>query len=305
MKSRKSRNTAKSPQIYAGRFAPSPTGPLHLGSLICALASFLDARHNSGSWVLRMEDLDPPREIPGSAQSILNSLQAHGLGWDGEVLWQSQRHEAYAVAIQKLLDTGYAFRCDCSRAQLATQGAVYPGHCRSHTPAADVASAIRVKVRRECPIAIADRLQLPLDQDLQSEVGDFVVQRKDGLYAYQLAVVIDDEYQGINQVLRGSDLYDSTPRQVYLQEVLDLPTPDYAHIPVITNPAGQKLSKQTHAVALNNSDALQNLRLALRFLGQAVHAEANNTDRLLRDAIDSWQLQSVPARAGIPETALY
>ncbi len=252
-----------------------------------------------------MEDLDPPREIAGSAQSILSSLQAHGLDWDGEVLWQSQRHDAYAAAIQKLFDTDYAFRCDCSRAQLATQGNVYPGRCRLHPPAADVTSAIRVKVQRATPITIADRLQPSLQQDLQAEVGDFIVQRKDGLYAYQLAVVLDDEYQGINQVLRGSDLYDSTPRQVYLQEVLNLPTPGYAHIPVITNAAGQKLSKQTHAVALNNSDAMQNLRLALRFLGQAVHADAGNIDRLLQDAIDSWLLQAVPSRGGIPESALY
>ncbi len=252
-----------------------------------------------------MEDLDPPREIPGAAHSILNSLQAHGLSWDGEVLWQSQRHDAYATAIQQLFDKGHAFRCDCTRAQLATQGNVYLGRCRSQPPAADVASAIRVKVQRETPVVIADHLQPSLQQDLQREVGDFIVQRKDWLYAYQLAVVVDDEYQGINRVLRGSDLYDSTPRQVYLQEVLGLPTPRYTHIPVITNSAGQKLSKQTHAPALNNSDALQNLRLALRFLGQAMPAKAGNIDHLLREAIDSWQLPAVPSRMGIPETTLY
>lgn len=252
-----------------------------------------------------MEDLDPPREIAGSADSILASLQAHGLNWDGAVLWQSQRHEAYAAAIVKLFDTGHAFRCDCSRAQLATQGNVYPGHCRSKPPATGTASAIRVKVQRDRPITIADRLQVHLQQDLVREVGDFVIQRKDGLYAYQLAVVLDDAYQGINQIVRGCDLYDSTPRQVYLQTALDLPTPAYAHIPVITNRQGQKLSKQTHAAALDSRDALQNLRLALGFLGQPTQADATNIDQLLGNAIDAWLLQAVPCRSDIPETTLY
>jgi glutamyl-Q tRNA(Asp) synthetase len=278
---------------------------LHLGSLICALASFLDARHQQGKWLLRMEDLDPPRELPGAADSILASLQAHGLDWDGDVLWQSQRHEAYAAVVRQMLAADQAFHCDCSRAQLAAQGGVYPGHCRHQPPSPEAITAIRVKVGVNSLITIADRLQTPLQQNVAQQVGDFIVQRKDGLYAYQLAAVLDDHYQGVNQVLRGSDLYDSSPRQVYLQQLLNLPTPVYTHIPVITNQQGQKLSKQTHAAPLDNKQALQNLRLALRFLGQPVAADCANIDSLLHNAIDSWTLQSVPTLAGVPQSSLY
>ena len=304
-RSRKSRNTAESVTAYVGRFAPSPTGPLHLGSLVCALASFLDARANNGRWLLRMEDLDPPREIAGAAQSILESLQAHGLSWDSEVIWQSQRHEAYAQVIDQLLNSNKAFRCNCSRAQLAAHGHVYQGHCRQRQLAVTEPAAIRLLVTGDTDITINDRLQAPLRQDLASEVGDFVIRRRDGLYAYQLAVVVDDAWQGINQVLRGSDLYDSTPRQVYLQQALGLSTPTYTHIPVLINSDGQKLSKQTHARAIDNSQALQNLRLALRYLQQPPPTpDCRSIDGLLQQAVDNWQLQAVPARLGIPETSI-
>jgi glutamyl-Q tRNA(Asp) synthetase len=252
-----------------------------------------------------MEDLDPPREPKGAAQSILKSLQAHGLSWDGDVLWQSQRHAAYAEVIASMLAANQAFHCDCSRARVAAQGNIYTGHCRAQPPPENAICAIRVKVSANSPITIPDLLQAPIAQDVGHEVGDFVIQRKDGLYAYQLAVVLDDNYQTVNRVVRGSDLYDSTPRQVYLQQLLKLPTPLYMHIPVITNAAGQKLSKQTHAPALEDGDALQNLLLALRFLGQAMPADTASIDSLLHNAIDSWNPQAIPALAGIPESTLY
>jgi glutamyl-Q tRNA(Asp) synthetase len=304
-KSRKNRNTAE-PHAYVGRFAPSPTGPLHLGSLVCALATYLDARANSGTWLVRMEDLDPPREIPGAADSILNSLKAHGLYWDQQVLWQSQRDDAYAPVVAQLLANGEAFHCDCSRAQLALHNNIYQGHCRSRKLTADIPAAVRVRVEGETAISVSDQLQAPLHEDVASAVGDFIIRRRDRLYAYQLAVVVDDACQGINQVLRGSDLYDSTPRQIYLQRLLALPTPTYTHIPVITNNKGQKLSKQTHASALDDDQAIDNLRLALRFLGQSPPApQIQRLDLLLQHAVEHWQIRAVSARMGIPESSIY
>jgi glutamyl-Q tRNA(Asp) synthetase len=304
-KSRKNRNTAE-PHAYVGRFAPSPTGPLHLGSLICALATYLDARANGGSWLVRMEDLDPPREIPGAADSILNSLKAHGLYWDQQVLWQSQRYEAYAAVVAQLLASGKAFYCDCSRAQLAQHNNIYQGHCRNRKLPADTPAAVRVRVEGETAISVSDHLQASLQEDVAAAVGDFIIRRRDRLYAYQLAVVVDDAYQGINRVLRGSDLYDSTPRQIYLQQLLALPTPAYTHIPVITNGKGQKLSKQTHAPVLDDDRAIDNLRLALRFLGQSPPApQVQRLDLLLQHAVEHWKIRAVPARMGIPESSIY
>jgi glutamyl-Q tRNA(Asp) synthetase len=279
---------------------------LHLGSLICALASYLDARHHGGLWLMRMEDLDPPREPAGAAESILDSLRSHGLEWDGEVLWQGQRHAAYADTVNQLLERSLAFRCDCSRAMVQAAGNVYDGRCRNRQLPPDTDSAIRVRVDGDTCIAITDQLQAALKCDVAAEVGDFIIQRRDGLYAYQLAVVLDDAFQGINQVLRGHDLYDSTPRQVYLQKLLGLPTPTYTHIPVITNAQGQKLSKQTHAPALRNEDAQANLRLALEFLGQGQPPpDCQRPDGLLQHAADNWRLDAVPASEGIPEATLY
>lgn len=243
--------------------------------------------------------------MQGAASNILSSLRAHGLDWDDDVLWQSQRHQAYGAAIDQMLAEDQAFRCVCSRAQLTAEGDIYPGHCRQQAPPTTATSAIRVKTNTGTRITVPDRLQSPLQQDVGRQVGDFVVQRKDGLYAYQLAVVLDDHYQGVNQVLRGSDLYDSTPRQIYLQQVLNLPTPVYTHIPVITNQSAQKLSKQTHAAPLDDGQALQNLRLALRFLGQSEAADCRSIDSLLRTAIESWNLRSVSPVMAIPESSLY
>lgn len=251
-----------------------------------------------------MEDLDPPRESAGAAQQILDSLQAHGLQWDGEVLWQSQRHAAYAAAIDDLLARDLAFRCDCTRAQLQAAGGVYRGRCRERQLDTDTPAAIRVKVDGNTRVRVDDAIQSPLEQDIAAEVGDFTILRKDGLYAYQLAVVLDDAWQGITHVVRGSDLYDSTPRQVYLQRLLGLVTPHYAHIPVITNSEGQKLSKQNLAPPVDDAAAVENLQLALRFLGQPSPA-TRDISTLLTEAAANWRLGAIATTEGIPESSLY
>lgn len=279
---------------YVGRFAPSPTGLLHIGSLIGALASYLDARANGGRWLLRMEDLDPPREVAGAAQCILDALLAHGLQWDGEVLWQSQRHCAYQKALEQLLDQHKAFYCTCSRTDIQSTGGIYSGRCRGCQQRPDKAFAIRLQVPDQLQI-FEDAIQGPFSQHLQEDVGDVVLLRKDQLYAYQLAVVVDDAFQGITHIVRGSDLLDSTPRQRFLQQQLAFSTPHYAHFPVITNQSGQKLSKQTFAPALNSNEACANVRLALKFLRQTLPpADAcQSTQALLSWAVEHWSLQSV------------
>ena len=289
---------------YRGRFAPSPTGPLHLGSLIAALASFLDARHSGGTWLVRIEDLDPPREEPGAADSILTSLQCHGLYWDEEVLYQSNRSAAYATALATLSQHSRLFFCDCSRASLQPDGSCQ-GDC--HKRQNDIAEprAIRAIVAPDCEIEFMDRIQGPRHAALGASLADFVVRRKDGLNAYQLAVVVDDAAQGITDVVRGSDLLDSTPRQIYLQQQLAHPTPRYAHLPVITNEQGDKFSKQNLAPALDNARAVDNLRRALRFLHQTEPPlTLISTESLLNYAIEHWVLQQVPATLAIPAASI-
>lgn len=284
---------------YRGRFAPSPTGPLHLGSLIAAVASYLDARHQGGVWLVRMDDLDPPREEPGAADDILNSLQHHGMHWDGNVLYQGERSAAYADALATLGNDGLLFACDCTRAMLSDAGNC-PGNCRARQEDVGEARCIRVNVPTACDIRFTDLLQGPQQVALGAGLRDFILRRKDGLYAYQLAVVVDDAAQGITHVVRGSDLLDSTPRQVYLQQCLDLPTPRYAHLPVITNREGQKFSKQTLAPPLENARATHSLRLALRFLNQPEPPLAiTHVTELLAWAEGAWDLQRVPAEMAI------
>jgi len=280
---------------YRGRFAPSPTGPLHLGSLIAALASFLDARQRGGEWLVRVEDLDPPREEPGAARRILHSLRCHGLDWDGEVLWQSNRQGAYRRALEQLAAGGHLFYCDCSRPQ-AGPGGICGRHCREHQARIGSPHAIRVAVPAGCRIRFTDRLQGRFDLHLGRELADFVVRRKDDLIAYQLAVVVDDAAQGITHVVRGSDLLDSTPRQICLQQLLGCPIPDYCHLPVMTDALGQKLSKQNHAPALDDTRGAANLRAALRFLRQPEPpgALAGVAD-LLAFARDHWSGEAIPA----------
>jgi glutamyl-Q tRNA(Asp) synthetase len=280
---------------YIGRFAPSPTGPLHFGSLLSALASFLDARAHRGRWLLRIEDIDPPREQPGAAAAIPAALRAHGLHWDGEILYQSERAEIYRRALQRLEAAGLAFFCTCSRTALAEHH-VYPGSCRARRQPPAEPQALRLLVDAAAVVDFDDLIQGRCRQDLAHEVGDFVIFRKDGLPAYQLAVVVDDAAQGVTHVVRGSDLLDSTPRQIYLQRCLQLPTPAYAHIPVITNHAGQKLSKQTFAAALDARRAVDNLLAALAFLQQPPPpaGQCHAVDAVLDWAITHWQPAAIP-----------
>ena len=258
---------------YIGRYAPSPTGPLHFGSLVAAVGSYLDTHAHSGRWLLRMEDLDPPREMPGAADGILRCLEAFGFQWDGQVLYQSQRLEAYAEATTELLRSGAAFPCACSRSEIADsglhglEGPIYPGTCRDGLPPGREARAVRLRApdRR---IGFADGAQGQVSQNLATDIGDFIVRRADGCYAYQLAVVVDDAYQGVTDVVRGADLLLSTPRQLLLQELLGFPTPRYLHLPIAVNGAGEKLSKQTHAHSLEGQEPGSTLWRALAFLRQ-------------------------------------
>lgn len=280
---------------YRGRFAPSPTGPLHAGSLVAALGSWLDARVHGGTWLVRIEDIDPPREAPGAADDILATLAACGLQSDEPVLRQSERTHAYADALQRLLDAGLAYGCACSRndAEQAARVAglppgVYAGTCRAGT-AGRLARSIRLRVPDppDDLIEFVDRAAGRCAQQLAREVGDFVLRRADGLWAYQLAVVLDDAAQGITDIVRGADLLDNTPRQIWLQRCLGLPTPRYMHLPVVTNAQGEKLSKQTGARALDRCDALGELERAWQHLG-FVRLGAETRDAFLRTAIPMW-----------------
>jgi glutamyl-Q tRNA(Asp) synthetase len=257
------------------------------------LASYLDARHNHGTWLVRMEDLDPPREEPGAAGRILNSLEQHGLYWDEEVLYQSQRDTAYAAALAKLGSRSLLFACDCTRQILGPDGACR-GDCRDRQGHLATPSAIRVDPPGNCRIHFRDRLQGSASGS-DIEVPDFVVRRKDGLFAYQLAVVVDDAWQGITHIVRGSDLLDSTPRQIFLQQALDYHTPLYSHIPVITDRGGQKFSKQNHAPALDDRDAPANLRGALMFLRQdEPPASLRDSEQILAFASERWEPAKIP-----------
>ncbi|MBC7779261.1 MAG: tRNA glutamyl-Q(34) synthetase GluQRS [Proteobacteria bacterium] len=286
---------------YRGRFAPSPTGPLHFGSLVAALASWLDARAVRGSWVVRIEDLDAPRNVPGAADAILHTLEAFGLRWDEEVVYQSARIDRYRSALDRLRAEGSAFGCGCTRAEIASRalegidGPVYPGTCRNGVPAGRRARAWRARVdARE--LAFDDRVQGRIAQHLQRDLGDFVVLRADGVFAYQLAVVVDDAAQGITDIVRGADLLDSTPRQTWLRQRLALPEPRHAHVPAATDRAGLKLSKQTHAAPVDARDAMACLLRALAFLGQPAPAPgaAGSVGDLLTHARENWRIESVP-----------
>lgn len=289
---------------YIGRFAPSPTGPLHIGSLIGALASFLDARAVNGRWLVRMENIDPPREIAGADKRILDTLLHHGLRWDGDVLEQCTRHEAYEEALSSLLAAGHAFKCSCSRRQLRDNHGLHQGNCVAPVDPADYAIRLRVP---ECELTVSDLLQSPLSQNLRTEVGDFTLKRRDGHYAYQLAVVVDDAFQRISHIVRGSDLWVSTPRQVYLQTLLELPAISYLHFPVILGDDGHKLSKQTFAAAVDDSRACENLLLALRFLHQPAPPPQQSTsvDKVLNWGIAHWDRSRLPAVMGLAQSVFY
>lgn len=282
-------------QKYRGRFAPSPTGPLHFGSLVAAVGSYLEAKSHDGEWLVRIEDLDPPRTVAGTTETILSALEQHQLWWDGEVLYQSQRNRHYQIALDQLHQQQQLFGCQCSRKQLQDHP-IYPGHC--HTLQLPLARhAVRILTQKQS-ITFNDRWQGRQQWALAEEIGDFVLRRADGLYAYQLAVVVDDAQQGITDIIRGSDLLDSTPRQIYLQQQLDYPTPRYGHLPIAVTASGQKLSKQNLATPLNPETPVQNLHSALRFLGQRPPA-IDELPALWQWAISHWEAAKVPHQAAI------
>ena len=289
---------------YTGRFAPTPSGYLHFGSLVAALASYLDARAVNGRWLLRMEDLDPPREVPGAQAAILRTLEQYGLEWDGEVVYQSQRHDAYREVVQRLFNQGLAYACTCSRKQLEGCGGIYPGLCRNAGHAQEDA-AIRLRVP-ELSYRFDDRVQGQFQQHLGRESGDFVIQRRDGLYAYQLAVVLDDAWQGVTDIVRGADLLDSTPRHLYLQELLGLAQPRYLHVPLIIQPDGHKLGKSYRSPPLQGHEAGPLLLRALRALGQQPPAELDGAAprELLAWAVEHWSPSKIPHTTTIAEADL-
>jgi glutamyl-Q tRNA(Asp) synthetase len=278
-----------------GRFAPSPTGDLHFGSLLAAVASYLQAKAPGGRWLVRIEDIDPPREVAGSAASILRDLEQFGLRSDLPVLYQSTRKRAYQSALQELLDQGQAFHCGCSRSDLPDSG-IYPGTCRNGLPPGKKPRTVRLRVPQQ-PIAFTDLIQGTIEENLQEAVGDFVLWRADGLPAYQLAVVVDDAFQEISEVVRGADLLASTARQIWLQRCLGLPTPTYAHFPVALTSDGKKLSKRLRSDPLTRVSPARALESALRFLGQQCPAGLE-LDDLWRWALQHWRISAIPQQPG-------
>lgn len=287
---------------YVGRFAPSPSGPLHFGSLVAAVGSYLEARSHGGRWLLRIEDVDAQRTVARAAESIIATLHGFGFEWDGEIVWQSQRLPAYQEALERLRESEIVYPCSCTRREmvdsaLARDGSrLYPGTCRRGLKLGHAPRAWRLRVAGG--LDFDDAVQGYQYEDLEHEAGDFVLFRADGQFAYQLAVVVDDAAAGVTHVVRGADLLDSTARQIFLQRLLGYPTPCHAHLPVAVNTAGEKLSKQTLATAIDAMPASQTLYAALVFLGQDPPTELCNAPltEIWRWAIQHWSLRSVPAR---------
>jgi len=278
---------------YRGRFAPSPTGLLHFGSLVAAVGSWLCARHAGGQWLVRMEDMDPPREVPGSADTILAALPAFGLVADEPVLFQSQRIPAYDVAFEKLRAANRVFPCWCSRSDLAAAGGMHRDGICIARPDEARPTAWRLRAP-DSDVIFDDTLQGPQRYNLREQAGDFVIRRVEGFYAYQLACAVDDAWQNITDVVRGSDLLDSTPRQIWLQRCLDLPTPTYSHLPVALDAEGRKLSKSEQAHPVDPANPMPALRQALRFLDVAVTRDADNPAELLSEALSVFDPAALP-----------
>lgn len=295
---------------YRGRFAPSPTGQLHVGSLVSAVGSYADARQQQGDWLVRVDDLDRQRVVPGAASQILATLEAFGLRWDETPIHQSACAEAYESALDQLRQAGHTYPCACSRREIRQQGRigpegpVYAGTCRAGLRTGRTARSERLRVP-DRSISFHDRIQGRFTQAVSAEVGDFVIRRADGFHAYQLAVVIDDAAQGITQVVRGADLLLSTPRQIVLQQLLGLPTPTYAHLPLVLGPDGRKLSKSLSAVPVNAADPLPALLQAWRFLGQTPLAERpSSVSDFWTQAIPRWNSAAVPRQRSLPMPAI-
>jgi glutamyl-Q tRNA(Asp) synthetase len=295
-------------KAYRGRFAPSPTGPLHFGSLIAAVGSFLDARSRGGEWLLRMEDLDPPREVPGAADSILRTLEAFGLHWDGKVTYQSHRHALYRAALDRLGQTGKTYPCGCTRREIQAHAGsggpdrIYPGTCRDGLPPGRTARSVRLRVP-DLEVSFEDRVQGAISEWLPEQRGDFILRRADDLFAYQLAVVVDDADQGITDIVRGADLLDSSCQQIALQRALGYPTPHYLHLPLVVNELGEKLSKQTHARAVTTDHPVATLCSVLSALGQPLPDGAANCNLadFWEQALTSWHVERIPKTRTITE----
>lgn len=286
---------------YVGRFAPSPTGPLHVGSLVAAVASYCDAKANGGTWLLRIEDLDTPRNVLGAAEHIVQTLAAFGFEWDGEIVYQSQRVRHYEEALTQLKLQHLVYPCTCSRKEIADsshqhgiEGLIYPGTCLKQAIKPHAQAAWRVRVN-DFSVHFEDGIQGTVVQSISTDIGDFILKRADGVFAYQLAVVVDDALQGITHIIRGADLLNSTPRQLYLQQVLGYLSPSYGHIPVVINTQGEKLSKQTKAAAIEASQASKQLFLTLQLLNHQPPADLRNAPvtTLWQWAIAHWQLSSI------------
>jgi len=290
---------------YTGRFAPSPTGPLHFGSLLTAVAGWCDARAAAGRWLLRIEDVDEVRTRPGAADDIRRTLEAFGLYWDGDIRVQSHCKDRYQAALIRLYEQHAVFWCTCTRSDLARSGqAVYPGFCRlQREPLPD--AAVRLRVPSPCPVHFHDRVFGAQQEDVAIRTGDFVIRRRDGFFAYQLAVVVDDAEQGVTHVVRGADLLDNTARQIFLQQRLGCLTPDYAHIPLVVNARGEKLSKQTGALALDEARAGELVALALTLLGHAPGSALAGAPpaSLLEAAVADWDIRRVPGVLQLPPDA--
>lgn len=278
---------------YTGRFAPSPTGPLHAGSLVAALASYLDARASGGHWLLRIDDIDPPRAAPGATGQILATLAAHHLAFDSPLQLQSNHSPAYEDALKQLSALGLVFRCRCTRANLGP-GNTCVGPCADNPVAASEAASLRIRVPADLTIEFDDLVRGPQRMALGEHTANFIVRRRDGLYAYQLACAVDDGAPAINHVIRGADLLESTFRQIYIQQCLTLATPRYGHLPVLSDSEGNKLSKQTGAAPLDDGCAYDNLRAALAALGQAQPDTRGDIDALLSAATAQWRRERVP-----------
>ncbi|MFC0171905.1 tRNA glutamyl-Q(34) synthetase GluQRS [Vibrio comitans] len=284
---------------YVGRFAPSPSGPLHFGSLVAALGSYFQAKSQQGAWLVRMEDLDPPREMPGAADLILKTLEAYHLFWDGEVVYQSQRHPIYQSQIEQWLAEQKAYYCQCTRKQIKADGGYYLGHCRDlHLPAEDC--AVRIKV--DTPITEFIDLKhgrIAIPQAIAEE--DFIIKRRDGLYAYNLAVVIDDIEQGVTEVVRGADLIEPTGRQIGLYKTLGQTPIQYLHLPLAVTENGAKLSKQNHAEGICMENPIPTLLQAMRFLGFSLPKSLDSAkiDEIIAWGVEHWQLTQLPEETQI------
>ncbi len=300
--------SATTPRVegrYVGRFAPSPTGELHLGSLVTAVGSYLEAQRQGGDWLIRIEDLDQPRRVAGADEAIKRSLEAHGLYWTGPIVYQSDRLPAYEAALTELEARDWIYGCGCSRQEIrragriGIYGVIYPGTCRNGVADGRTIRALRVRAP-DWPITLYDPVQGWLTQRLAREVGDFVVRRADGLFAYQLAVVVDDAWQGVTEVVRGADLFASTPRQVFLHQLLGFAVPAYRHLPVVLDAQGRKLSKQTQARPVDPRHPAPSLVTALRFLGQSPPSDLGRSDRetVWQWARAHWDPGAIPRCGG-------